>query len=246
MTQLNNPVGRLNEILANVLRINEPGPMINGSFDFIKDNDGCSIFRQISMILDLVEESKRMIKSIDHLDQDRYLKPLLTIESRFKSVNLHSSWNDFKQSFDPVTMTQLEYCSDVASKESNESLIESEKIDDLLKDINLLQEKLMEANIGSELTLIIFEQINNIRISLVNYKIFGVNGLKRSLESGIGAVILNREEIKIKSDKKNDDQFKSFFDILSKLNTLVSLGNNTPKLFESASTVIQFLLNQSG
>lgn len=252
MTQLNNPVGRLNELLVSLLKINSDTRMNDAGFSFIQNeinSEYLSIFKQLSEIISLIEESKKAVKNIEHLDQDRYLKPLFSIEGIFSHINLHDSWNSCKKSFDAVTMTQLEYCSDAVARESQEKVIESEKIDDLLKDINLLQEKFMQSNISNQLILTIFDQVNNIRISLINYKIFGVDGLNRSLESGMGAIILNRDKIRNEltetDEKSKKNIIKSFFDILTKLNTLVSLGKNTPELIESASTAIKFLLHQS-
>jgi hypothetical protein len=253
MTQPNNPVGRLNELLVSLLNFNSETRMNDAGFYFIQNeinSEYFSAFKQLSEIIGLIEESKKAVKNIEHLDQGRYLKPLLSIEGIFSHINLHDSWNNFKKSFNEVTMTQLEYCSDAVARESQENFIESEKINDLLKDIDLLQEKLMQSSISDQLILIIFEQINNIRVSLINYKIFGVDGLRRSLESGMGAIILNRDNIINKmsetDEKPEKNIIKSFFDALSKLNTLVSLGKNTPELIESASTAIKFLLHQSG
>ena len=65
----------------------------------------------------------------------------------------------------------------------------------------------------------------------------------------MGAIILNRDNIRNKlsetDEKPEKNIVKSFFDALSKLNTLVSLGKNTPELIESASTAIKFFLHQS-
>ena len=175
MTQLNNPVGRLNELFVNLLKFNSDTRMNDTGFNFIQseiNSEYFSKFKQLSEIIGLIEESKKAAKNIEHLEQNRYLKPLLSIEGIFSYINLNDSWNNFKKSFDAVTMTQLEYCSDAVARESQEKFIESEKINDLLKDIDLLQEKIMQSNISDQFMLIIFEQINNIRISLINYKIF--------------------------------------------------------------------------
>jgi hypothetical protein len=96
------------------------------------------------------------------------------------------------------------------------------------------------------LKTILLEKIEEIRLALINYNIDGINGLRRSLESNLGAIFLNKEKILIDLESRKDDSsslWKKLMEILTQLNILVDLGNNVPTLAEKTVALLQSFMS---
>jgi hypothetical protein len=242
MASINNPVSRLHEILSQLFEINSTQSMIIEKLDLFQNNsqevDFC-IFEQVAQIIDLALQAQQAIKSIDHLNNDLYLAPLADIKDKFTYINLHESLNAFKSRLKSDTMTRLSYCADALSRESNEKVLEPDEILELLNSINTLQEKLLKSEINDFLKSVFLEKLEEIRLALINYKVHGIKGLRRPLESSVGALILYQEDIKLQ-DVSSKDFWEELMKFLTKVNTLVSLGNNIPLL---GGKIVEFIQN---
>lgn len=245
MITANNPVSRLYFILSNLLPIHSENSMLSCNFNFIRndlDEENQNVFEQVSQILILIEKSKIYINKINDLEQERYLKPILKIESLFKSINLHSSWNTYKQQIDQVTMTQLEFCADIVSKKTELKDIEIDKIVDILGSVKELQDHILSSNIDNNLTKLCLKKLHEIYRALVTYKIWGEDELQHSLESSVGGLIMSCQHEKNHANKESITIIKKFMDILTKVNVIVSLSNNAPQLADKTTQLIQGFL----
>jgi hypothetical protein len=245
MASINNPASRLHEILSQLFEIDSTQPMIIEKLDLLQNNsqevDFC-IFEQVAQIIDLALQTQQAIKRIDHLNNDLYLTPLIDIKNNFTYINLHESLNVFKSRLKSDTITRLSYCADALSRESNEKVLEPDEILELLNSISNLQEKLLKSEINDFLKSVFLEKLEEIRLALINYKVHGIDGLRRSLESSVGALILYQEDIKIQ-DASSKGFWEELMKLLTKVNTLVSLGNNVPLLVGKTVEFIQNLMS---
>jgi hypothetical protein len=245
MASINNPASRLHEILSQLFKINSTQPMIIEKLDLFQNNlqgvDFC-FFEQVAQIIDLALQAQQAIKRIDYLNNDLYLTPLIDIKHKFTCINPHESLNAFKSRLELDTMTRLSYCADALSRESNEKVLEPDEILEVLNSLSTLEEKLLKSEINDFLKSVFLEKLQEIRLALINYKVHGINGLRRSLESSAGALILYQEDIKIQ-DASSRDLWEELMKLLTKVNTLVSLGNNVPLLVGKTVEFIQNLMS---
>lgn len=217
--------------------------MISSNFSFLNSDDNSSnIFEEVAQIITLIDESKTYIQDKEYANTDMYMKPIIKLEQLFKRINLHSNWDTFKKNLDPGTMTALQFSSDMLSRESNEQVLNDEEINDLLEQINNFQESLFESNIDGFLKKILTEKSEILRVSIINYKIHGIDGLRRAVEMGLGSIIVNEEQIKMNNN--SIPYWEKLFKIILKVNTIVSLFNNSSKFIEGVTKLLPSVTSQ--
>ncbi|MCU4979624.1 hypothetical protein OB987_18525 [Bacillus cereus] len=103
----------------------------------------------------------------------------------------------------------------------NESTINSEEINSLIKDVDTLLENIINSDLPEDVAALLIKNLNSIRESLISYKVSGIEGMKTALEQTIGSLFINNEII---TPVAQDENIKGVFNIIDKMNTVLSTG----------------------
>jgi hypothetical protein len=80
---------------------------------------------------------------------------------------------------------------------------------------------------NDELKKILIYQLNNVRESLLKYKLYGAEGVVNNISTALGTLILNREKV---NDEESKVTIKKIFEVIGKINTIMSFKNNSENL----------------
>ena len=114
---------------------------------------------------------------------------------------------------------------------------------ELQADVNGLLEKVLISNLPSNLKDDLVSALEELRATILEYRIIGVEALNQVLKSNIGAVILNKDAIDNIEGKVGREIINEFGDVLGRLDRLVSFGIKAKQLI---GPVLSFLALQSG
>ncbi|MGF7058064.1 hypothetical protein [Brassicibacter mesophilus] len=233
-----NVIGRLYNIIETI-RLEQTGnaeTALCKAFS-LDENDKASIFSNYAELYRMALEGKKQIEKHSPKNIGKYLNTLNSVINGLSKIYFNASINvlnngldKFKSHFDVKLMTSLEYCAEYLSNMSDEAIIEDEKVKELIDDIEDITSTILECNINKDLQQIVIFQLNNVRESLLKYKLFGAEGIKNSISTTLGTLILNRDKVNSDKDK---GIIEKVFGIISKINTIISLGNNGTKLLGS-------------
>ncbi|MES5954568.1 hypothetical protein QCI42_14110 [Bacillus fungorum] len=135
----------------------------------------------------------------------------------------------FKSHINSETLTALSFISDHMNFIYNlhESEINSIEIANLIKDIDILIENITDSTLAEDVKILLLKNLNFIRFSLNSYKISGTEGMRVALEQTIGSLFINNEII---IPVAHDENVKNIFNIIDKINILLSTGSSAKDL----------------
>jgi len=99
---------------------------------------------------------------------------------------------------------------------------------ELQDEVISLLEKVTESNdLGKELWTFLYEKLQEIDKAIRDYRFYGAAGLRRALESSLGAAYINQEQVK---EQQENNYVERFFKVLSKIDSLLGPLANVKQL----------------
>jgi len=193
----------------------------------VDPTDSKGLFLCIADLIELVNEAKEQLKKFEDTNNRLYLESFTNIDKVLSITNLNSDWGAPKNILNDTTMLGLQHCSLALSRKQSEIRVEETKLKDLRDHVESLINKILDGDISKDLKEILLENLENIRRAIFSYEINGADGLKRAIESSVGSIIVNKVII----ERDEHKEVKSgFFDLLSKVNSLVTFAQNVKEL----------------
>ncbi|MFJ5564810.1 hypothetical protein [Lysinibacillus xylanilyticus] len=226
---MENPAYKLHSILSDAYsRCGMDGSSRNFSktwanvFD-IDEQDISALLNSINSLLNLVIKTKEYIQNNEFLNDEMNNRFLREIELSLSELNFDGSMRTFKSNINSETLTALKYIAkhmDLIYKFDNQN-INDQDIKNLIREIDELIESITQSSLQEEVKLLLFKNLNLIREALFTYKISGAEGIQTALEQTIGSLFINNKSV-IQVSK--DENVKGLFNIIDKLNSILSTG----------------------
>lgn len=243
---INNPAGRLHEILTKALEIkqvrynNTSATEVLAEALEIDSNDPRDFFQGLTNLYNLVKDTKLAIERLKDINHELYLRPIQNIEKALGTKDLGNvEWKTIRGIIQSDTMALLEVCADALSRKDAETVIDQEHLSELQNEVRLLLEKTMEADLTDEIKSFIFEKLQSIEQAIINYRFYGSAALQKAIEASIGAAIRHGEQIK---EKQENPVVARFFDIILKADSLLRVIVNTKQLSPGVKQVVERFL----
>ncbi|MCH2154566.1 MAG: hypothetical protein MK080_01015 [Opitutales bacterium] len=233
---ITNPGRRLLDILKYFkANAKQSGRGSLASYFSIDASSNEEVFAKVSKFYILIGDAERKIKSIDDPYRDKVLLCFVPLKKQFKSVNVDSSWQGQLNQISESDLGLLEIGADLLDKHFKENEIEKKQLDALIIDVNQVDSEIINSDVDPKVKGVIIDLLEGIRVSVSDYKVSGVEGLKRILAESFGRLSLDHEIVSVESEKES---VKHFWDILSKINTMISSADLSYKL---SSKTMDFL-----
>jgi hypothetical protein len=142
------------------------------------------------------------------LNPQIYLEPLNGFDFLFDKLFTDTSVSGRFSSLPSTSMQALLFCADNLSRINGDNNINEEEVNQIFHEVETLCSQVVDSDLPQELKSLLIENLEAIRKSIINYKIWGIEGLKKTLESSIGSVMYNGTVIK---DKTENPIVKQFF-----------------------------------
>ena len=237
MSNNENPASRLLSILteARSMGDNKKTREVWGKVLGVNPNDNSLLLPTFAKFLLLIQETRKSIEAVEELNKELYLKPIAKIETTFRYINFEENWQRLKRELDDVTMAQLEFCADRLNSYVSVRSIAPEELARLLEEVNKLIADVIETNIEADLKSFVVRGLEEIRRAIIEYRISGLEGLRRALELNLGAILFNRDRVQRNKQKKS---VKAYLELVYLVVKTVSIALEFPQLTDG---VIQML-----
>ena len=232
---LNNAAARLYDILSEArTKFNPRQHEVNirevwASVLDVEEEDTVELLHFVAHLLDLVRTAKLDVQELPNVNTSIYLRPFAKIEKAFSNMNLEIPWHNFTQHLDEATMVGLQFCADTLSLAKPEPIIDKGILTELQSEVEALIEKIVESDFSPHVKNIFLTNLENIRLAILEYRINGSAGLSRALDTSLGSIFRNRDEI-VKAEDR--EIFPTFFKLMFKINELVTYSQNARQLLE--------------
>ena len=243
---IDTPAGRLYAILTNVVHKEESlcqGNQFITTLDVLAealevDKNNLEVLRGLAKIFELVDSTKESIKRLQNIDTELFLRPLEEIADAFLEVKPSMLVRESGGiGIDKKTLDKLKFCVYTLSKEQGEILLNTEQLNELLLEVRGFLDKVLDSDLDAEIKRFLIEKLRDMEQAIFNYKFEGSEGLRKVLESTIGAAILNTD---VKEQKENP-LVTSFFTIVTRLAAILNIANTSKQLAPDVSNILSKL-----
>ena len=168
MIDINNPAGRLYEILRQAKSRGDDVKVRQVWAQVLDEDekDDSAITKKVIEVYQLGEEVKSLIKMNDGVNTELYLSSFPQIERAIFPLNLNTTWKAQKQQLNDGVMTRLQFCSELLSSIYTEEQLEKEDLEKVSNLIEELFESVWDSSLEDGVRLDLLEEIERLQAEL--------------------------------------------------------------------------------
>lgn len=239
----NNPAGRLYDILrqAQGKTEKEPARKVWAEVFGVDSKSTGDLLKMLADLIDLAHDAKNAIERLEGIDHSLYKKPFDRVERCLSKVNLDAPWKACKDELDETTLLGLQFCSDQLGRATGYASVPSPDFQEILADLSDLTVRVGDSTLPSNLRLLLVRNLEDVRASILAYKIKGLEGVEYEVERGLGSLLLRKEEIQLsQASEESRDVWCSYLVLLERLHKVVVVARDTKELVAPFLKVLGF------
>ena len=206
--------------------------------------DALGFLQKLHELMFIVESCEQVVRQEQATNQDLYLKQITKAKKGLSLLSIISgSWGDFLAILDDNFMVSLLLLSDIVSTRSGEEVISQEELASLQSDVEDLINKVVDSDIDADVKSVLRDGIEAVRQAILNYRIFGAEGIRQALDRNVGLVFRYGEDFKNASENEGKQVISDYFDLLKKVDIVISTAS---KIKQLVSPIINRMLESGG
>ena len=236
MAEFDNPVGRIYNLLkiAKSRPPNTPGRQVWEEILPTFPRNDFELIAEFAAFKGLIDDARYSISRLDNIDKslfESYLKIVeVALGKAMTGQSIETAINSVLQEVDAGVMTGLHFMSSAVAMAGLNDVVIDIDLGELLQDIESLLAEVLESNIDQGLKTHIVEGLEVVRRSIVNYQLFGADGLRRSLDIALGTFLRYKDELYEAQQSGNRDFISRLATTLQKLDRITSLALKVKQL----------------
>lgn len=201
------------------LEIGNSEDLNNPLCDLITDVGGC----------------ERIMMRDRRINKDAHLKHISKVKAGLLCVHL-GNWETFRKVFDDGFLDILLLMSENMSMYISEEIIPEQEIADLQADVEDVINTVVDSNLENELKRVLYEGLEAVRQAIINYQMFGTEGIRNAVDRNLGAYARYYQCFENISDNEGKQTIHAYKRFINKANAVVS---SSLKLLPLVNTIIQ-------
>ncbi len=180
----------------------------------------------LSEVGSLVRDTRKALKQLPNFDQEIFEQAVLNVNRAIFSYVPNEQWNSSKNYLTPTTLTAISLGASALGQIWTDKVISDQDLQSLLEKVSDLEKEVFSAEINGELKTLMLTQIEKLRLSIINYRIWGIDGIKEAVNLNIGFLLTNAEKI---SETKETGFLQKYYQVIS---LFLQAGNFGMKFLE--------------
>lgn len=206
MDSKTNSAIRLNSIVRSAYNDNSNKSIVDmwkNIFDINEANKHSTEIAVIDCLNNLNDEFELFKQKMDetNFSKNLYINEITQLQNHLiVPTGINGDWQPRKQAITDVQFKILDFCSEILP--NDEIQIDDEKIEELKKLLDELEDFIKNNSLPTDLNNIIKKHISKIKTALYSYNIKGADIFDEVLESAYGEVIKNQNLFRTKSNEE--------------------------------------------
>ena len=171
-------------------------------------------------MLVLINSCEEIVKRKSTRRQDLHLGLLRRVKSALFGGGVQT-WGQYRTTFSADFMTSLELVADNVSHYWYEEVIPAEELTEIQSDIDDLINRIVNSTLQGELRTVLIEGLVEVREAVLNYRVTGVDAIRKAVDSNIVAYGRNFDLIAELEDEEDEKMVRGFRNVIDKLNGIV-------------------------
>lgn len=240
-----NPASRLHDLLQQIFKQDQNFKIRKAIAEVfhIENQNSPEVFRAYVSIINLALEIGDRLSAVPNINTDLYSRSISNVQKQLSTTTFESNVASLKQRIKEQDLHGLEFISDVFDNIEREEAIPEEKLKEFEIRIDELIEEIRTTELEAEFSHFLVSHLHRIRTSIQNYRFFGSIGVKSSLSTVIGEIILDPRDAEKDETKKG--LMRKTIDMMKDINSLLVFYRNG-KLVAGSLTVMAEALKLNG
>ena len=239
-----NPFKRLHDNLSVVIEhASEHGTPTNATAQQVWLNalqlDEHGFYKEQFNLLLVVNECEQLIRRTHEVDQKRYLARIEKVKSGILSIG-SSPWGRFRSILNDDFMDVLYATSDTISLLGSEEIIPEEELATLQSDVEDVINKVVDSDLEDDLKSVLFDGLEAVRNALLNYQLFGAEGIRNAVDRNVGSYARHREDFD-RASNQGKEVIGAYKRFINEVNVAISTALKFKQLAEPAAQVFPML-----
>ena len=211
-------------------------------FDLDADDDE-KIFESVIQIIQMIENIKKLTNNIESNSKEELVRSLTNFEKRIMALGLDDDVHKLDIIITKEILISIKGLALALDVRNQYKSIEEENLMNFKEKIQVLIEELDELDVKVELKEFINTVLSDLYNKLEEYKIYGIDGLKASIEQGLGSIMLNNTVCEEASKNMTfKESIKKVLSLLTSINTTISFVKNILPIAQGTSDIVNRLL----
>lgn len=248
MTTESNPASRLHTLLLELMNGHNDERVIDAWARVLAAPEplDVEVTRRLILVNDLIANAEQAITLNPKLNHKLYVSCFPNIRVVMSPMHLQSTQATLIRShLTPEVIARLEFCSEALKANWSEVEIPKEDLQEISEELNSLIEAVAASSIDTQLRRALLEALEGVRLAISSYRIYGVDGLKKNLQSLIGLAYTERTQMK-KEAEKNGDIIERVGTLLDRIDTVSSTALKGHKALTKPFRYLIGLIADSG
>lgn len=222
MIDLNNPAGRLYEILDQA----KGQPDKDDCWTIwikvfgVTKGDRFAALARLGELSQLVERIRREISAMG-VNHELYLQWVPHVASVVAANNMAQSWGDYKRFLDTGTMAHLAHCAELYKNRVGELRVDEDELLRVDQEVQALREQILHGDLPHDLRSLLLDSIRQMSYAIESYRINGAEGLRRAAEQAFGALWLYKQ---LNGEEEIQNHWVQIQEFIQVAYNVVSLG----------------------
>lgn len=185
----------------------------------VDKDDTLEIYRSYSVVLSLLRQTRLALERSDSTMKQPCLNVIPRIAKALSQMQLEQAWNLVNSPITEGDYDLLAIAAQILESDGYELLLTESELTEFEAEANEIAAEIAQAELPDDVKAVLGQLFDNLRQSLKDYHVSGVDGLKSALASAYGQIILEAETI---APHKRDSVLVSAWGWFGKINTAVS------------------------
>lgn len=206
-------------------------------------NDDEKIFKSIIQIVEMIENIKELTNRIESSSKDDLVRSLTNFEKKIMAIDLDDDIHKLDHIITKEILISIKGLALALDACNQYKDIEEENLVKFKEKIKMLVEELDELEVNEELKSFINNVLSDLYYKIEEYNIYGIDGLKVSIEQGLGSILLNKSISEEASKNRSfKESIKKVLNLLTSINTSISFVKNIIPIAQEANEMVNRLL----
>ncbi len=244
-----NPAYRLYQIISKAANTHQDNQQTLGVWAHIfallevdQPHRDFQVTEGINLVFNELQLTQTMMARTDFTEA-LYQPSLDSVRNALSVTLLPAAWNSVRSQLGPQIVNDIRWCSEVLPSE--ECLITSEVLSQLLDDLADLEKTVTESELPAHFTSLIMRHISAIRHSVRWYPVTGIKGLEEEIHKAYGEIQANKGTMEsIRADVPVKSKFMRawirFMAIVKKAGGMVETAERLNKLAHTGRELLEF------
>lgn len=147
----------------------------------VDKEDTLEIYRSYSVVLSLLRQTRLALERSDNAMKQSCLNAIPRIAKALSNMQLEQGWNQVNGHITDGDFDLLAIAAQILESDGYELLLTEEELNEFESQAAIIAEEISEAELPDDIKAVLGQLFDNLRQSLKDYHVSGVDGLKAAL-----------------------------------------------------------------